>query len=69
MRIVEILPMSDEAVNEALYSGFHDFEDALQCFASLHSKQVDAILTRKVKDYKKCKLGALTPEEFLKQNK
>ena len=66
MTFMDVISMNREVVIQALSSGFKDFEDALQNFASAHSGIVDVVLTRNVKDYSKSDLGVLTPGNYLK---
>lgn len=66
MTFLEVLPMNRDVVMNALSSGFRDFEDALQNFAAVHSRNIDVILTRNVKDYTRSEIGVLTPETYLK---
>jgi predicted nucleic acid-binding protein len=67
LMILNVLAMDGEVVHEALNSGFKDFEDALQNAAAIRVKHINTILTRNIKDYKKSKLGIMTPEDFMKQ--
>jgi len=64
--ITDVLMMDEDVVVQALNSGFADFEDALQYSAAANNGTIDAILTRNVKDYRKSKIGVLTPETFFK---
>ena len=64
--ITEVLPMDKEVVRNALNSGFKDFEDALQNFSATKYGDIDVILTRNLKDFKKSEIGILTPETYLK---
>jgi predicted nucleic acid-binding protein len=63
--LVKVLPMNDRTVEFALHSGFRDFEDALQYSSALES-DVDVLITRNKKDYKKADIPVMTAEEFLK---
>ena len=64
--ITDVLPMDKEVVRNALNSGFKDFEDALQNFSAIKYGDIDVILTRNIKDFKKSEIGVLTPETYLK---
>lgn len=64
--IIDVLIMDKEVVMDALNSGFKDFEDALQNFSARKHGNIDVILTRNLKDYKKSELGVLTPETYIK---
>ncbi len=66
MTMMDVLNMNKEVVLQALRSEFKDFEDALQSFTALHSRIIDAIITRNIKDYTRSEIGVLTPESFLK---
>lgn len=58
--------IDEQIVDEALTSGFDDFEDALQYFSAI-KENVDAIITRNVKDFSLSILPIVTPDEFLKK--
>ncbi len=66
LTIIEIIKMDKNAVLNALNSEFKDFEDALQNFSAIENGEIKIILTRNLKDFKKSKLGILTPETYLK---
>jgi predicted nucleic acid-binding protein len=63
---IGILSMNQKIVLEALYSDFSNFEDALQIFTVLKVEDINIIITRNVKDYRKSSLSVYTPESFLK---
>jgi predicted nucleic acid-binding protein len=65
---LEILNVDKNAIFLALNSDFKDFEDALQNYSAEQNGTINTIITRNTKDYKKSKIGALTPEDFLKTN-
>ncbi|WP_277234705.1 PIN domain-containing protein [Phocaeicola salanitronis] len=58
--------IDEQVVDEALTSGFDDFEDALQYFSAI-KENVDVIITRNVKDFSLSKLPVVTPDEFLRK--
>lgn len=66
LKIVDVLRMDKPVVIAALSSEFNDFEDALQNFAAIQQGDIKVILTRNIKDYKKSKIGVMTPEDFIK---
>jgi predicted nucleic acid-binding protein len=66
LSITDVLVMDREIVFQALNSGFNDFEDALQNFSAVKQGNIEAIITRNIKDYKNSSIGALTPENYLK---
>ena len=52
--ILDVLTVYRDDVYSVLYSGWDDFEDALQAQVAIRSG-MDAIVTRNIKDYKKAK--------------
>jgi len=66
LSITDVLTMNREIVNQALYSGFQDFEDALQNYSAQQADGVGIVITRNVNDYKTSSLSVKTPESFLK---
>ncbi len=66
LKITDVLSMDRAVVEDALNSGFKDFEDSLQNFSAINSGSIDLILTRNLKDYKNSELGVFTPETYLK---
>lgn len=62
--LVEVLPVNDDIINEALHSNFNDFEDAVQYYTALSGK-VNYIITRNPKDFKNASIPVYTPSEFL----
>lgn len=66
LTITDILSMDKEIVINALNSGFKDFEDGLQNFAAVKYGEINVILTRNLKDFKKSEIGIMTPEFYIK---
>ncbi len=64
--ITEVLTTDKDVILKALNSNFKDFEDALQNFSAELNGEIDLIITRNVKDFKKSSLGILTPGDYLK---
>lgn len=62
---IKIVPVSEKHIDQALSSGFSDFEDAIQYFSST-DRHLGFIITRNKKDYKPDKISICTPSEFLK---
>ncbi len=56
--------MTDKVIDLSLDSDFRDFEDAIQYYIALENN-LDIILTRNLKDFKKSKLPVLTAKEYL----
>ncbi|MDO9274266.1 MAG: PIN domain-containing protein [Lutibacter sp.] len=66
MSILEVLVIDKNAIIVALNSEFKDFEDALQNYSAELNGEIDIIITRNTKDYKKSQIGIMNPEKFLK---
>lgn len=66
LKITSVLTMDKIVIDNALNSDFKDFEDALQNFSAVNYGEIDVIITRNVKDYKRSEIGVLTPESFVK---
>ena len=66
LKITEVLQMDRNVIEKALNSRFKDFEDALQNYSAVSIGNIDLILTRNFKDYKKSELGVFTPETYIK---
>ena len=55
-------------IRELIGTSEKNFEDALQNYSAEQNGTINSIITRNTKDYKKSKIGVLTPEDFLKTN-
>lgn len=66
-KIISVLTLNEEVIDEALYSEAPDFEDSIQYIAS-EKNEIDFIITRNKKDYKRSRIPALTATEFLEMN-
>ena len=66
-KFLSILTLDEEILDEALYAEAPDFEDSIQYIAS-EKNEIDFIITRNKKDYKRSKIPALTATEFLEIN-
>tara|TARA_R110000868_G_scaffold92579_2_gene256889 strand:+ start:9675 stop:10085 length:411 start_codon:yes stop_codon:yes gene_type:complete len=62
--LVDVLPMDDKIINLSLDSDFKDFEDAIQYHTAVE-QNLDLIITRNLKDYKKSKIPVMTAAEYL----
>ena len=63
--LVDILPLDDKVINQALNdTDFLDFEDGLQYFSAIEN-DVEIIITRNLKDFKKSAIPVMTAEQFL----
>lgn len=65
LTILNVLKMDKSTIEKALNSDFKDFEDALQNFSAVNFGEIEAIITRNIKDYKRSEIGVLTPESFV----
>lgn len=68
MSFMEVLVIDKSSILQALHSEFKDFEDALRNYAAKRNKQIDVIITRNVKDFKRSDLPVMTPDSYLKMN-
>ena len=66
LSILEVLVIDKNVIMVALNSEFKDFEDALQNYSAELNGEIDIIITRNTKDYKKSQIGIMNPENFLK---
>lgn len=65
--LVRVAAVTEAEVQEALSSGFKDFEDAIQHFAAKAEGGIGAIITRNRPDYFASQIPVLSPDEFLAQ--
>ena len=64
LKLVETLSVHKSTTEKAVYSGFKDYEDAVQNFCA-EENGIKLIITRNVKDYSKSSLVIQTPKEFI----
>ncbi len=64
VKYLTVLPVTHANIVEALTLDFNDFEDAVQHQCAC-SSQCECIITRNGQDYKKSKIEAYSPEEFV----
>ena len=62
--IVNIIPVTQDHIDKAISSNFHDLEDAIQYYASLDAG-IDYIITRNTTHFKRLQIPAFTPQDFL----
>ena len=65
--LVSIIPLDQKILELALNSDFKDFEDAIQYYSAIENN-VEILLTRNLRDYKKAKIPVMTAEGFIKTN-
>jgi predicted nucleic acid-binding protein len=68
IQIVDIVGIDREIIINSLTSQFSDFEDAIQSIASTFNN-IDFIITRNIKDFSNSEIKAVSPTDFLLQNK
>lgn len=63
--MTEIVDATKSVINNAIQSGFKDFEDAIQYYSALSVSKVEVIITRNRKDFKLSKLPVMATDEFI----
>lgn len=66
LTLTNVLLIDKQTILKAMNSKFKDFEDAMQNFACESYGNIDLILTRNTKDYKKSEISVMTPEQYYK---
>jgi predicted nucleic acid-binding protein len=61
----EITNTTDMIIRQSLKTDFNDYEDAIQYYCALSIPNIDFIVTRNTKDFKKSSLPVLTPAEAI----
>lgn len=64
--MTEIIGTTKIEIIQALKNDFSDYEDSVQYSSALTIKNLDAIITRNVKDYRNSSIAVMTPLNFLK---
>lgn len=64
--MTEIVGTTKKEINQALKNNFSDYEDSVQYSSALTIKDLDAIITRNIKDYRNSSIAVLTPLNFMK---
>ncbi len=64
--MTEIVGTSKKEIIQALNNNFTDYEDSVQYSSALTVKDLDAIITRNIKDYRNSSIAVMTPLNFLK---
>lgn len=64
--MAEIIGTTKNEIIQALKNEFSDYEDSIQYSSALTIKDLDAIITRNVKDYRNSSIAVMTPLNFLK---
>jgi predicted nucleic acid-binding protein len=61
--LTEIVDVTGDIIRKSLKADFKDYEDAIQYYCALSIPEIDFIVTRNGKDFKKSSIPVLTPEE------
>ena len=61
---VNILPVNHVIIQQALKSGFTDFEDAIQYFCALQVPECEAIITQNSSDFALSSIPVFRPQKF-----
>lgn len=64
--MTEIIGTTKSEIIQALKNDFSDYEDSIQYSSALTIKDLDAIITRNIKDYRNASIAVMTPLNFLK---
>lgn len=64
--MTEIVGTTKKEIIQALKNNFADYEDSIQYSSALTIKDLDAIITRNIKDYRNSSIAVMTPLNFLK---
>jgi predicted nucleic acid-binding protein len=64
-QLVEIIAVDETVLQQALNSDFKDFEDSIQSYAAESITEIDGIVTRNQKDFKKSSLPILAPDNAM----
>lgn len=62
---INVVSIDFGIIKKSLLSDHKDFEDAIQIFAAHSVKDIDFIVTRNVKDFKKAEISVLPPDDLL----
>ena len=63
--MTEIVGTTKKEIIQALKNNFSDYEDSIQYSSALTIKNLDAIITRDIKDYRNSSIAVMTPSNFL----
>ncbi|MGV3527309.1 MAG: type II toxin-antitoxin system VapC family toxin [Flavisolibacter sp.] len=63
--LVEVVDVTKEIIQQSIISGFKDFEDAIQYYSAKTIDNIDVLVTRNIRDYKKSDIPVRSAEEVL----
>ena len=64
--MTEIVGTTNKEILQALKNNFSHFEDSIQYSTALNVRDLDAIITRNINDYRNSSIAVMTPLNFLK---
>ena len=64
--MTEIIGTTKKEIIQALKNNFTNYEDSVQYSSALTVKDLDAIITRNIKDYRNSSIAVMSPLNFLK---
>lgn len=64
LQFLEIAPVDQKTIEQALNLDYHDFEDAVQMISALQCK-AEYLITRNITDYQPALLPIIQPVDFL----
>ncbi len=64
---VQVISVSQEIIKKSLKSEHKDFEDAIQINSAYSIANMDCIVTRNPKDFKRSEIEVFTPDEFVRK--
>ena len=67
--MTEVVGTTKNEIVQALKNNFKDFEDSIQYSTAITIKEIEAIVTRNVKDYRNSEIAVFTPTNYLKMKK
>ncbi len=62
---IDLVSIDLSIIKKSLLSDHKDFEDAVQIFAAHSVRNLDFIVTRNARDFKKAEIAVLPPDELL----
>jgi predicted nucleic acid-binding protein len=66
LELLEVLDVTKTDITSSLKSDISDFEDAIQHSVAIKVDEINSIVTRNIKDYKRSKISVFSPDAFLK---
>lgn len=62
--LVRIAPVNEKIIELSLSSDFRDFEDAIQYHSAIENN-IQTLLTRNLRDFKKAQISIMTAQQYL----